>query len=100
MSDVAQWANVHGRDVPEEPETADAADAAFSFAFDGLLLAYAYQTHDFTLTSSSVFAIDSAINACETHVWMADDPEAYQMWEEGEWLPAGRGALENSAAIA
>jgi len=100
LNNVAQWAEVHGRDVPEEPERADAADAAFSFAFDGLLLAYAYQSHDFTLTSSSVFVIDSAINARETNVWMADDPEAYQMWEEGEWLPPGHTALENCAAIA
>lgn len=100
LSDVAHWADVHGRDVPEEPERADAADAAFSFAFDGLLLAYTYQTHDFTLTSSSVFAIDSAINARETNLWIADDPEAYQMWDEGEWLPPGRSALENSAVIA
>lgn len=100
LNNIAQWADVHGRDVPEEPETADAADAAFSFAFDGLLLAYAHQNHDFTLTSSSVFAIDSAINARETNVWMADDPEAYQMWEEGEWLPPGHTALENAAAMA
>lgn len=99
LNDVTKWVTAHGREVPEEPENADAADAAFLHSFDALLLAYAYPNDPYTLTSSCVVAVDSAINARETNTWIYDDPEAYQMWEQGESL-AGRSTLENPGAIA
>ena len=99
LNDVTQWVTTHGREVPEEPEKADAADAAFLYSFDALLLAYAYPNDAYTLSSSCVVAVDSTINARETNTWIYDDPEAYQMWEQGELLP-GRSALENPGAVA
>ena len=48
LDDVAKWARAEGRGVPNEPKDLDAADASFSFAFDGLLLGYAYRDDDFT----------------------------------------------------
>ena len=84
LDDVAKWARIEGRGVPNEPKNLDAADAAFSFAFDGLLLGYAYRDDNFTLTSSCTYAIFKAIHARKNNIWIADDPHGYWLWEHQE----------------
>ena len=99
LEDVEQWVKEHGRQVPDEPDDADPADAPFLFSLDGILLAASYPDAPFTVTSACAAAVDSAINARQTNVWMADDPEAVEMWRNQEYL-IGRSVTDNAAAIA
>lgn len=99
LDDVEQWVKKFGRRVPEGFETANPADAAFLFCFDALLLAVYCKTNKLTLTSSCACAVDSAINARRTNVWIADDPEAVELWSNQGYFP-GRSVTENAASIA
>ncbi|MBI1925452.1 hypothetical protein HYR99_14520 [Candidatus Poribacteria bacterium] len=99
LNGMEQWIEQFGREVPEEPDAVNPADAAFLFCFDALLLALVYRTHHAILTSSCVAAINSAITARAANVWSADDPEAVKMWEAHGYCP-GRSLVENSAAVA
>lgn len=98
LDDVGQWVTKRGRQVPEEPDNFDPADAVFAFCFDALLLSYYYRMNQATLTTSCVCAIVSAINAQKTNVWIIDDPEGVRMWEKQGYFP-GRSVVENKAAI-
>lgn len=99
LEDVEQWVRQSGRQLPDEPDDPDPADAAFFSSLDGLLLASSYSGDPFTLTSSCASAINSAINARQSNVWIADDPEGVEMWKKQEYL-LGRSVTENAAAIA
>ncbi|MGH9765832.1 MAG: hypothetical protein ACREAB_00225 [Blastocatellia bacterium] len=99
LQDVEQWVGQYGRQLPDEPDDPDPADAAFLSSLDGLLLAASYRGDPFTLTSSCASAINSAINARQSNVWMADDPEGVEMWKTQQYFP-GRSVIENVAAIA
>lgn len=99
LDNPEQWVARHGRAVPEDPNEVNPADAAYIFCFDALLNAVACRTDRTILTSSCVAAINSAINARATNVWIADDPEAVSLWETHSDL-CERSLLENVAAIA
>lgn len=99
LEQPAAWFDRHGREVPEEPDPENPADAAFVFCFDALLNAIANPANPVVVTSSYMSAINVAIDARSTNVWMADDPEAVKMWEKQGYFP-GRSAEDNSAAIA
>jgi hypothetical protein len=99
LNNVALWVKDFGRSVPEEPVKSDPADTAFLFCFDALLLAYCYRANQMILTSSCACAINSAISARKTNVWIADDPEGLTMWRGQGYFP-GRSVNENAAAIA
>jgi hypothetical protein len=94
-----QWVARFGRAIPEQPEVVNPADAAFLFCFDALLNAIAHQSDSAILTSSHVTAINAAISARATNVWIADDPEAVALWKAQGYFP-GRSVTENVAAIA
>lgn len=99
LNNVAQWVFLHDRCIPDEPSGLDAADAAFSFSFDGLLLAYTHPRNNLTLTASAACAIHSAINAHRLNGWITNDPQAYQMWKRRVYIP-GRRSTDNPAAVA
>jgi len=99
LDDVEQWVRQFDIQRPDEPEDADPADAAFLFSFDALLLASSHPTAPLIVTSSCACAIMSVINARQSNVWIADDPEAVEMWKTYQYSP-GRSVVENVAAIA
>jgi hypothetical protein len=93
------WVAQHDRALPQEPASANSADASFLFAFDALLNGLQHRADRTVLTSSYVAAVNAAINARGINVWMADDPEAVVLWETQGYFP-GRSVTENLAAIA
>lgn len=99
LGDVDQWVKQFGAQLPDEPDDPDPADAAFLFSFDALLLASSHPGDPLTLTSSCACAVISAINSRQSNVWIADDPEAVEMWKTYRYFP-GRSVAENVAAIA
>jgi hypothetical protein len=99
LSDVGQWVAQHARQLPNEPEDTDPADASFLSSLDPILLAAMYSDDRFTVTSSCSAAVNFAIGAFQTNVWMVDDPEALRMWQEQEYL-IGRSVVDNVAAMA
>jgi hypothetical protein len=97
LENVEQCVSQFGRDIPE-PGELDPADAAFVSSLDGLLLASLHMTDLLTVTSSCAAAIGWAINARASNVWIADDPEAVEMWRTQQYL-VGRSMNENAAAL-
>ncbi|MDH5181209.1 MAG: hypothetical protein OEZ39_02390 [Gammaproteobacteria bacterium] len=93
------WFAQHGRATPEEPDSLNPADAAFLFCYDAILNALANTTNPAILTSSCMCAINSAIDATGTHVWMTTDPEALTMWQQQGYFP-GRSVVDNADAVA
>ena len=98
VSDVNDWLTNHGRNVPSEPDL-DAADSIFLFSFDALVLAASNPNDRLILTSSCLVSVNSAINALQCNVWIADDPEGVEMWRQQGYFP-GRSMGENRPAIA
>jgi hypothetical protein len=94
-----QWVAQLGREIPEQPEAVNPADAAFIYSFDAFLNGIAHQSDSAILTSSYVTSINAVINARAANVWIADDPEAVALWEAQGYFP-GRSIAENSAAVA
>lgn len=99
LSDVGAWLISHGRNVPSKPDKTNPADSAFLFSFDALVLAASYPDDQLILTSSCMVGIKSTINAMQCNVWIADDPEGVEMWEQQRYFP-GRSVGENRPAIA
>lgn len=85
LDDVAAWHRGHGRAVPLA-ETEAFADAAFVMAFDGLLLAYAFQDDAYTLTAGCAYAIRMAIDAQADTAWIADAPEVTNPFDSAAWI--------------
>jgi hypothetical protein len=98
LDDPYGWVQQHNREVPQEPEDANAADAAFLFGFDALLNAVAHRRDAAVLTSSVVATVGAAISARATNIWLSDDPEALALWETQSYAP-GRSVLEHPAAV-
>jgi hypothetical protein len=99
LNEPQQWLDEFDRSVPDNPDEENPSLSAFVFCFDALVYAFAQQTDHTRLTSSCGTAIVSAINARVSNVWIADDPEAVQVWMTQKYLPS-RSALENVASIA
>lgn len=99
LEDVDQWVRRFGKQLPDEPDDPDPADAAFLFSFDALLMAGSHHSNPLTLTSSCASAVNSAVNARQSNVWIADDPEAVEMWKTYQYF-SGRSVIENVASIA
>lgn len=99
LGDVDQWLIRRGRSLPEEPSDPDPADSAFAFALDALLLASMHHDDELILTSSCAAAVNSAVNARQCNVWIADDPEGVAMWRKQGYFP-GRSVFENRPATA
>ena len=99
LNQPLEWFSEHGRDVPEQPETLNPADAAFIFCFDAILNAIAHRSDLVVVTSSYMSAINVSIEARKTNIWIADDPEGLTLWEQQGYFP-GRNADENLAAMA
>lgn len=98
LNDVWGWAEKKGGYIPEMKHDLNSADSSFVYSFDALLLACSFREKKGLLTSSSVCAISSAIDARSDNVWIADDPEAAILWESG-YIEPKRTVLENLPAI-
>lgn len=106
------WVAAHGREV--DSSYFGMGEGVFESSFDALVAAIYYASRSESLTSCCVTALKEAIVARMEKVWMADDPEAIEIWlahydpnEENrigleEFLHRfeGRSSVENVAAIA
>lgn len=99
LKDVNGWIRSHGRSVPSEPNNLDPADSAFLLSLDALLLAASYTKNKLILTSSCMTCICSTINAIQSNIWMADDPEGVELWKLQGYFPE-RSVSENKPAAA
>jgi hypothetical protein len=97
------WFRERGRSFELE-STNDQSEAAFLFSIHALLLALAYPSEPFTLTSSCACAVAAAVSARALNVWTADEPEAAALSdlevETPHRVPKGRTVLDNVAAKA
>lgn len=99
LNDPDQWLNKRGRSIPADPVFDDPADLAFKFSFDALLIAVKYQSYPSALTSACVCVINAIINALMTTIWIAEDLEAYKMWQQQSYFP-GHNIMEKPEGLA
>lgn len=100
LDDPKAWLEEHGRASPLEHDPAPLAESAFAMAFDGLLIALAYDTDPYALTSGCTYAIRMAVAARADAVWMADEPLAVEMFELEALPPVRLNPFDNVAWIA
>jgi hypothetical protein len=99
LSNIPEWIEQYGRQIPDPPESSNMADGIWLFCFDALVLAVTESDDRKISTAACATAIVSAINARATNVWLADDPEAVRLWK-AQRLPQHRTVSTNDAAEA
>ncbi|WPD24833.1 MAG: hypothetical protein SD837_09755 [Candidatus Electrothrix scaldis] len=92
------WLKKNGKTTPVK-ENVDPSTASFVFALDALLWGQYYNKHTLIVTASSVTAIMRYIHARGVNVWMADDPEAVNLWKTGG-IPRNRTVGSNVGSLA
>lgn len=99
LADPAAWVAAHELSLPDDPD-GGSADTSFRHGLHALAVAVMHREDAARRTAACVVAIRSARAAFETHVWAADDPEAFAAWHDGDLQRAKRTRGDNAAVRA
>ena len=100
-----RWIGKHGEKLSEnhctfEFQELDPSTASFISSLGAILWGHYHNKHPLIVTASSVTAILNYISARGSIVWMADDPEAVNIWKSHKVPPRGRSLAANVASLA